>query len=81
MADSAGEAQVGDGYQIAVDIGGTFTDGVMLDEASGAVYVAKSLTTYADPGEAVSTVVGDLLAQFEHLHFVRQIREHQAQCV
>jgi len=49
-------------YRLAVDIGGTFTDGVLQDVERGEVFLAKSLTTYTDPGEAVSTVVGDLIA-------------------
>ena len=53
-------------FQIAVDIGGTFTDGVLLaDSTSGAltIRVAKALTTPDDPGDAIATVVTDLLAQ------------------
>ena len=49
-------------FQIAVDIGGTFTDGVLLDEQEGAIYLAKSLTTPADPGDGVAAVVADLVA-------------------
>ena len=52
----------GRSFQIAVDIGGTFTDGVLLDEDDDRILVAKSLTTPGDPGEAVSTVVETLLA-------------------
>ena len=58
-----GTAQPVSQFQIAVDIGGTFTDGVLLAEASGEVFVAKALTTPDDPGEAVSTVVRALLDQ------------------
>jgi N-methylhydantoinase A len=50
-------------YQIAVDIGGTFTDGVLLDEHGEAIYLAKSLTTPRDPGDGVADVVRALLAQ------------------
>ncbi|MFY0611346.1 MAG: hydantoinase/oxoprolinase family protein [Hyphomicrobiaceae bacterium] len=49
-------------YKIAIDIGGTFTDGVMYDSNSGAIWLEKSLTTPADPGEAVSKVAKALLA-------------------
>ena len=49
-------------YKIAIDIGGTFTDGVMHDAETGAIWLEKSLTTPADPGEAVSKVAGALLA-------------------
>lgn len=48
-------------YRIAVDIGGTFTDGVIEEIASRTVWVAKSLSTPADPGEAVISVIASLL--------------------
>lgn len=32
-------------YRLGVDIGGTFTDATLIDEATGAVYVSKSATT------------------------------------
>ena len=38
---------------LAVDIGGTFTDLVALDIASGRIAVEKLLTTYPDPSAAV----------------------------
>ena len=50
-------------FKIAIDIGGTFTDGVMYDAATGTIWLEKSLTTPADPGEAVSKVCGALLAR------------------
>lgn len=50
-------------YRIAVDIGGTFTDGVIEDTRSGTVWLAKSLSTPSDPGEAVSAVIVSLLAK------------------
>src|SRR5215208_5107936 len=37
--------------RLAVDIGGTFTDATLIDEESGAVSIAKVLTTPADPSE------------------------------
>lgn len=49
--------------KIAVDIGGTFTDGIAEDEATGRIWVGKCLTTPDDPGEAVSSVVAQLLAK------------------
>lgn len=42
-----------DGYRISFDIGGTFTDLVVLDEAAGQMKIAKVLTTPEDPAEAV----------------------------
>lgn len=40
-------------YRLAVDVGGTFTDFALLDEESGEVHIAKSLTTPADPSVGV----------------------------
>ena len=48
--------------RIAVDIGGTFTDGLAV-AFGGRIWVAKTLTTPRDPGEAVTTVIADLLKQ------------------
>ncbi len=36
-------------YKLGIDIGGTFTDMVLLDEALGTVRLAKTLTTPSDP--------------------------------
>ncbi len=40
-------------YRLGCDIGGTFTDFVLLDEANGTIHVQKCLTTPADPSDAV----------------------------
>jgi N-methylhydantoinase A len=53
----------GNTLRVAVDIGGTFTDGVATLSPEGKIWVAKSPTTPVDPGEAVSTVIEDLLRQ------------------
>lgn len=37
------------GYRLGVDIGGTFTDGVLIDEHTGAITIDKVLTTRDDP--------------------------------
>ena len=37
-------------WRLAVDIGGTFTDIVLLDGVSGSVQVEKTLTTGGTPG-------------------------------
>jgi len=50
-------------WRLAVDIGGTFTDVVLLDAASGDVVVDKTLTTPQNPLDAVRTGVGQLLAR------------------
>jgi len=70
-------------YQIAVDIGGTFTDGVLMAPlerfagagarggsggSAGRIFRAKSLTTPDDPGAAVSEVVAALLGETGQAH-------------
>ena len=49
-------------WRLAVDIGGTFTDVVLLDADSGLVVVDKTLTTPAAPLEGVRAGVSALLA-------------------
>jgi N-methylhydantoinase A len=50
-------------WRLAVDIGGTFTDVVLLDASTGSVVVDKTLTTPANPLEGVRTGVSQLLAR------------------
>ncbi len=52
-------------WRLAVDIGGTFTDAVLLDAATGEVTVNKALTTPAAPLEGVQAAVGQLLRRAE----------------
>jgi len=47
--------------RIGVDIGGTFTDLVLVDESTGAVRVGKPLTTPKEPAQAVEQGVLALL--------------------
>jgi N-methylhydantoinase A len=49
-------------YRVGVDIGGTFTDVVLMDEATGALAVSKSLTTEHDPAVGVVQALVSLLA-------------------
>ncbi len=51
-----------DHYRVGVDIGGTFTDLIVFDDATGTFAVGKVLTTPHDPSQAVETV---LLATLE----------------
>ena len=60
--------------RVAVDIGGTFTDGVIEDEATGTIWIDKVLTTPDDPGEGVSNVVSQLLATLERQGIARADR-------
>ncbi len=48
-------------WRLAVDIGGTFTDVVLLDAASGRIVVDKTLTTPSAPLDGVRTGVSQLL--------------------
>jgi N-methylhydantoinase A len=50
-------------WRLAVDIGGTFTDVVLLDAASGRIVVDKTLTTPSAPLDGVRTGVTQLLAK------------------
>ncbi len=50
-------------WRLAVDIGGTFTDVVLFDGASGRVVVDKTLTTPAAPLQGVRAAVLQLLAK------------------
>jgi N-methylhydantoinase A len=54
-------ASGGNPARIGVDIGGTFTDLVWVDEATGAIRVGKLLTTPKDPSQAVEEGVVTLL--------------------
>ena len=50
-------------WRLAVDIGGTFTDVVMIDATSGTVVVDKTLTTPSAPLDGVRTGLRQLLAK------------------
>ena len=46
--------------RIGIDVGGTFTDFVMLDDATGRVETYKCLTTPADPSDAIAEGIAAL---------------------
>ncbi|MFK7965669.1 MAG: hydantoinase/oxoprolinase family protein [Burkholderiaceae bacterium] len=52
-------------YRIGVDIGGTFTDFVLLDQHTGALHNEKRLTTPDDPSRAVIEGVTRLMADHQ----------------
>jgi N-methylhydantoinase A len=52
-----------DHYRVGVDIGGTFTDLIVLDDTTGRFAVGKALTTPHDPSQAVETVLLETLGQ------------------
>lgn len=50
-------------FHVGFDIGGTFTDAVALEPATGYRYVAKTLTTSHDPAIGAMTALTDVLAE------------------
>jgi N-methylhydantoinase A len=48
-------------YRLGVDIGGTFTDLIVFNDASGRFTVGKTLTTPRDPSQAIETVLLETL--------------------
>ena len=48
-------------YKLGIDIGGTFTDFILLDEEGGWMEVGKCLTTPEDPSHAVREGFGEIL--------------------
>jgi N-methylhydantoinase A len=61
MADSTEHAERR--LRVGVDIGGTFTDLIVVDAAAGRVYAAKVLTTPHDPAQGVLAGIAKALAQ------------------
>jgi N-methylhydantoinase A len=49
--------------KLGIDIGGTFTDLVLLDNSNGMLYFGKTLTTYPDPTLGILNGVNELLQQ------------------
>jgi N-methylhydantoinase A len=54
---------VAEEYQVGIDIGGTFTDVVILDPASGRVSLGKQLTSTDNPARAVIEVIREMLGR------------------
>ncbi len=48
-------------FQIGIDIGGTFTDVVILEPASGRLFLGKKLTSPDNPARAVIEVIEEML--------------------
>ncbi len=47
-------------YRLGCDIGGTFTDFVLLNDETGEIKINKCLTTPTDPSDAVAQGIGEL---------------------
>ena len=54
MSDTQGR------YRVGVDVGGTFTDAAVFDDASGSLRYAKVPSTPSDPARAVLDVLDRL---------------------
>ncbi len=50
-------------YRVGADIGGTFTDLIVVDTETGEFAIGKTLTTPHDPSVAVETVLKDVLGE------------------
>src|SRR5215831_5000529 len=48
-------------FRVGVDIGGTFTDLILIDDETGQLTVGKVLTTPADPSRAVADVLREAI--------------------
>ena len=55
-------------FRIGVDTGGTFTDVVLVDEASGEILVAKVATVPADPSVGCMNGIEKALAALSLIH-------------
>jgi N-methylhydantoinase A len=57
-------------YRVAMDIGGTFTDFVVVDEDAGVTRAGKTSTTPASPEEGVLAGLGDFVPDLARISFV-----------
>ncbi|MDM8523497.1 hydantoinase/oxoprolinase family protein [Desulfococcaceae bacterium HSG8] len=64
---------VNESYRLGCDIGGTFTDFVLVNDETGEFLTHKCLTTPSDPSEAVETGISHLLDH--HPGFMPRIGE------
>jgi len=60
-------------YRLGCDIGGTFTDFVLINDETGEIQIHKCLTTPKDPSDAVETGIKEMLK--ESPEFVRHLDE------
>ena len=52
-----------DSYRLGVDVGGTFTDGVLINESTGEVRITKVPSTPDDPSRAFLEATGRILRE------------------
>jgi len=61
-------------HKIGIDIGGTFTDLVLLNDTTGEFLFGKTLTTYDNPASGIITGIADLMSRAElHLDDIGMI--------
>src|SRR5437588_3137704 len=58
-----GQQRMPNSYSLGLDVGGTFTDFVLLDDINGDVYVHKHLTSYPDVSAGVLAGLYELLGE------------------
>jgi N-methylhydantoinase A len=72
MTDAMSRGALPKRVRIGVDVGGTFTDFVLVDEAHDVIYTGKRLTTPSDPSAAILAGLERLLRdagiRMENLH-------------
>jgi N-methylhydantoinase A len=56
-------ARLADGYRLGVDVGGTFTDLILIEEATGQTYKAKVLSTPRDSSIGVLNGIAKICAE------------------
>jgi len=52
-------------YRIGIDVGGTFTDGVLIDEKTGKIFTSKVLSTPRDPSIGFLESMDLIIKQYE----------------
>jgi N-methylhydantoinase A len=57
-------------YRVAMDIGGTFTDFVVVDEAAGTTHAGKTSTTPATPEQGVLEGLGEFVPDLAQISFI-----------
>jgi N-methylhydantoinase A len=57
-------------YRVAMDIGGTFTDFVVVDEEAGVTLAGKTSTTPASPEQGVLEGLGDFVPDLAQISFI-----------
>ncbi|RLA95807.1 MAG: hydantoinase/oxoprolinase family protein, partial [Deltaproteobacteria bacterium] len=60
-------------YRLGCDIGGTFTDFVLVDDETGEIRINKCLTTPADPSEAVEEGIKQLLERGDFMSHLKEV--------